>query len=126
MTLADTSGDLSATGDSTITGAGTTSLTITGSFNDVNDDLTTLTDTGSTAGSDTILVNASDGIGVDSLQQAITVDVAASGPTTNTWAGTGDWTDGIRLERWLAMPSQGDAAAIASGQAQKVEFRPHA
>ncbi len=117
VTLADTSGDLSATGDGTITGAGTTSLTITGSFNDVNDDLTTLTDTGSTAGSDTILVNASDGIGVDSLQQAITVDVAASGPTTNTWAGTGDWTDGAH---WSAgsPPSQGDAAAIASGQAQ--------
>ena len=73
VTLTDTSGDLSATGDGTITGAGTTSLTITGSFNDVNDDLTTLTDTGSTAGSDTILVNASDGIGVDSLQQAIAV-----------------------------------------------------
>ena len=77
VTLTDTTGDLSATqvGDGdTVTGSGTT-LTIIGSLGDVNTDLATLTDTESTPGSDTIVVNANDGNGVDALQQTIAVTV---------------------------------------------------
>ena len=61
-TLSDTNGLLSATG-SGVSGSGTTSLTITGSLTQVNNDLTTLTDTDASTAADTITVNASDSFG---------------------------------------------------------------
>jgi hypothetical protein len=60
--LADTNGDLSASGSS-VSGAGTTGLTITGSLAEVNSDLATLTDTDSTTPSDTITLDANDSFG---------------------------------------------------------------
>ena len=77
MTLTDTQrrsvGEHSATGGGTITGSGTTSLTITGSLSQVNSDLGTLSDTDGTAGSDTITVSASDSFGNSATQQTIAV-----------------------------------------------------
>ena len=58
VTLADTNGLLSATGTG-VSGAGTTSLTITGALATVNSDLATLSDTDATTPSDTITLNAS-------------------------------------------------------------------
>jgi hypothetical protein len=80
VTLADTNGLLSADtsasgGGGTITGAGTTSLIITGSLAQVNSDLTTLKDTDGTAGSDTMAVNAFDSFGNIATQQTIAVTV---------------------------------------------------
>ena len=74
VTLADTNGVLSASG-SGVSGAGTTSLTITGSLTQVNADLATLTDTDGVTGSDTITLNASDSLGGAAAQQQIAVMV---------------------------------------------------
>ena len=78
VTVGDTNGDLSASG-SGVSGAGTTSLTITGSLTQVNSDLATLSDTDGAIGSDTITVDASDNLGGAAAQQqiAVTVSVAA-------------------------------------------------
>ena len=74
VTLADTSGLLSATGTG-VSGAGTTSLTITGSLATVNTDLATLSDTDATTPSDTIALNAVDSFGVAAAPQSIAVAV---------------------------------------------------
>jgi serralysin len=74
VTLADTSGLLSATGTG-VSGAGTTSLTITGSLATVNADLATLSDTDATTASDTIALNAVDSFGVAAAPQSIAVAV---------------------------------------------------
>ena len=122
VTLTDTSGDLSVTDTSNgdpVYGAGTNDLTIVGTLDQVNADLATLTDTEASAGSDTIAVNAYDSNNVDALQQTIAVAAGSGGGEggTDTWTGTGDWTDG---SHWSAgsPPNTGDAAAIASDNAQ--------
>src|SRR5208283_4617138 len=74
VTLSDTNGDLSAIGPG-VSGAGTTSLTITGSLSQVNSDLATLTDTDAAAASDTIAITASDSFGNTASQQPIVVTV---------------------------------------------------
>ncbi len=76
VTLADTNGLLSATGAG-VSGSGTTSLTITGSINQVNADLATLTDTDGTTPSDTINVNATDSFGNVATQKQVAVTVTA-------------------------------------------------
>ena len=81
VTLTDTYGELSATavGDGdTVTVSGTT-LTIFGSLSDVNTDLGKLTDSEAAAGSDTIVLNASDSNSVNALQQTIAVTVNPAG-----------------------------------------------
>ncbi len=83
-TLTDTYGDLSANsngpgGGGTITGSGTTSLTITGSLAQMNADLATLSDIGNTAAHDAITLTASDGFG-NTAAQAIGVTVSALAP----------------------------------------------
>ena len=99
VTVTDTHGNLSANtsltgggGTITGTGSGTTSLTIIGSLSEVYSDLGTLTDTDSTAGSDTITVNASDSFGIAATQQTIAVTVnrqnETSEPPTLTLGGT--------------------------------------
>jgi hypothetical protein len=80
VTLADTAGLLSATtnavgGGGTISNAGTTSLTITGTLAQVNADLTTLTEQATAA--DSIVVNASDNRGGTAPAQTIAVSVNA-------------------------------------------------
>ena len=60
--LSDTSGTLSATGTG-VSGAGTTSLTLTGSLAQVNSALASLTDTDASTAADTIKITASDSLG---------------------------------------------------------------
>jgi hypothetical protein len=82
VALTDTSGDLSARGTG-VSGSGTTSLTITGSLNQVNSALATLTDTDSTT--DTITINASDSLSNEALQGAIPLTTE---PVISTSSGT--------------------------------------
>ena len=72
----DTNGVLSATGGTQSNGNHT--VTITGSLATVNADLATLSDTDSTAGTDTITVNATDSFGNTAAQQTIGVTVNAA------------------------------------------------
>src|SRR4029077_7748731 len=88
VTVSDTNGHLTATasgGGDTVTGAGTTSLTIAGTLSQVNTDLGTLKDTDSTAGADTITVNASDSFG--NVATAKTIAVTANGAPVITVPG---------------------------------------
>ena len=84
-TLSDTNGVLAATtgvtgGGGTITSSnGGKTLTITGTLAQVNADLTTLTDTEATTGSDTITIKASDSNGGQVVSKSIAVTV--TGPT---------------------------------------------
>jgi hypothetical protein len=76
VTLSDTTGDLKVTANgATLTGNGTTSLTITGSLTQVDAALASLSDTDATAGTDTITLNASDSLGVTATPQTIGVTV---------------------------------------------------
>ncbi len=93
VTLGDTNGLLSANtaatgGGGTITGSGSTSLTITGTLGQVDADLTTLSDNDGTTPSDTITVNASDSFGNHAAAATIAVTVnglpVLSAPTTLT------------------------------------------
>ena len=59
VTLSDSHGQLSASGQG-VSGSSTTSLTITGSLEQVNADLATLSDTDPSSGSDTITLTAKD------------------------------------------------------------------
>ncbi len=94
VTLSDTSGDLSANksapgGGGTITGSGTTGLTITGTLAQVNADLTTLKDTVATP--DTIRLSATDSYGNSAIEQAIAVgscgDITATGKNVSATEG---------------------------------------
>ena len=84
-TLSDTNGVLAATtgatgGGGTITSSnGGKTLTITGTLAQVNADLTTLTESEVTAGSDTITIKASDSNGGQAVSKSIAVTV--TGPT---------------------------------------------
>ncbi len=73
--LTDTTGVLTATGPG-VSGSGTAALTVTGSLAQVNAALATLADTEATAGSATIVVNATDSLG----DSAGPVDIAVSAP----------------------------------------------
>ena len=73
VTLADTSGLLSATGTG-VSGAGTASLTITGSLATVNADLATLSDTDAMT-RPTPYAQAVDSFGVAAAPQSIAVTV---------------------------------------------------
>jgi T5SS/PEP-CTERM-associated repeat protein len=74
VTLADSNGDLSASGTG-VSGAGTTHLTITGSLSQVNAALATLADTEGTTPSDTITLNATDSLGNAATTKTIAVTV---------------------------------------------------
>ena len=71
---------------------------------------------GDTSGTLTVVATNTEGLTASSAAQTIGVNVNAAAQT-NTWTGTGDWTDGTH---WSAgsPPNQGAAAAIASGHAQ--------
>ena len=86
VTLTDSHGLLSvntsaAGGGGTISGAGTTSLTIVGTLSQVNADLATLTDNDNTPGPDIIKVTATDSLGNSASPQTINVTVNAPPPT---------------------------------------------
>ena len=95
--LTDTHGHLSVNtsltgGGGTITGSGTTSLTVVGTLNQVYSDLGTLHDTDGTAGSDTIVVSATDSFGISAVQQTIAITAnpqnEAPEPPTLSLGGT--------------------------------------
>ena len=81
VTLSDTSGLLSATGNG-VSGSGTTHLTITGSQTLVNADLATVTVNEPNQGSDTITVSAQDAAG-DMAQSTSTTITTYPPPTTS-------------------------------------------
>jgi hypothetical protein len=87
VTVSDTSGLLGATGTG-VSGAGTTTLTITGSLSQVNKDLATLTDSSATAGTDTITLTGSDSLGDTGTPTTIAVTTnglpAIAAPSTAT------------------------------------------
>ena len=100
VALGDVNGLLSASGAG-VSGAGTTSLSITGSLAQVNSDLATLTDTEAAAGSDTIAIGASDSNGESAAPAlvGVTIDGPAqpafeqvSGLGTLTQTGANAWT----------------------------------
>ena len=94
VTLTDTHGLLSASGPG-VSGSGTTKLTITGSLEQVNADLATLSDTDPSSGSDTITLTAKDSFNNSAQQQTIAV-TASGGPVLTAprcadgWAQPGD------------------------------------
>jgi hypothetical protein len=81
VTVAAANGLLSASG-SNLSGSGTGTLTISGSLDDVNTALATLTDTDSVAGADTITYGASDSIGGSLSDSGDTSTLLLSGPGT--------------------------------------------
>ncbi len=78
VTLADTAGLLSATGAG-VSGSGTTSLTITGSLDQVNAALGTLRDLEAAPGGDSITVDAGDSLGGSGDPK--TISVTTDGPS---------------------------------------------
>ena len=94
VTLTDSHGDLSANtvenGGGTITGSGTTSLTIRGTLSQVNSDLATLTDTTHWAGPDNIAVTATDSFGNSGTPATIGVTAPALASFS---AGTNNYSD---------------------------------
>ena len=86
VTLTDTHGLLSASGQG-VSGSGTTKLTITGSLEQVNADLATLSDTDPSSGSDPITLTANDSFGNRATTQTIAV-TASGGPVLTVPSGT--------------------------------------
>jgi hypothetical protein len=94
VTLTDSNGLLSATG-SGISGSGTTKLVITGTLNQVNADLATLSDIENTAvASDTIAISATDSIG----GTAVVTDIAVTNKGIPTFAGPATDVLGIGID----------------------------
>ena len=92
-TLVDTNGLLSANigapnGGGSISGAGSKSLSITGTLAQVNADLTTLSDQDSALSADTITVNTDDGRGGSALQQSVAVNVLTVAISGNAIEGS--------------------------------------
>ncbi len=79
VTVADSTGILSATGAG-VAGAGTKSLTITGTLAQVNADLATLSDTNATLHADTLTVNATDGYANSAAAQTVAVTTVLGKP----------------------------------------------
>ena len=112
VTLTDTHGDLSANtslagGGGTITGSGTTSLTLIGTLSQVYSDLGTLSDTDGTTGSDTIKVNATDGFGNAATQHtiAVTVDQQREFPSEPPTLSLGGTAKIVSEESTVILPS---------------------
>jgi hypothetical protein len=88
VVLSDTSGQLSANsgapgGGGTIGGAGTTGLTISGTLDQVNADLSTLTYLANTGGTDAITLATGDGRGGSDSQQIAVTATANAPPVTD-------------------------------------------
>jgi T5SS/PEP-CTERM-associated repeat protein len=97
--LTDTNGALSATG-SGVEGSGTDNLLIAGPLDNVNAALATLTDTDTTAASDTITIGADDSR--DSYASTKQTEITAE-PVTFDWnAGGGVWSSATN---WTALTS---------------------
>ena len=79
VTVKDTTGDLSASiaGGASVTGGGTESMLISGTFTQVNAALATLTDQETSAGTDAIVLNATDGFG--NVASSTTIGLTVNG-----------------------------------------------
>jgi hypothetical protein len=119
VTLSDMNGVLTASGTG-VSGAGTTSLSITGSLAQVNADLATLSDTDLAAGSDTITLNASDSFGNSAAPWQIAVTAQAS-LTAVSWVGesgtnhTGSWNTAADWSPSTVPGSTNDATISIAG-----------
>jgi Ca2+-binding RTX toxin-like protein len=125
-TLTDTNGLLSQTaGLGTVTGNGTTKLTISGSLSQVNSDLATLEDTDAITPSDTIVVKASDSFANSATTQNIAVTVSSGGPQTFTFTtGVDHFTGGSGANTFIAATktlSKGDTA-VGGGTSDVLEL----
>jgi hypothetical protein len=100
VVISDSTGLLSAhvRGGGMVSGAGTNTLTLTGTLVEVNAELVTLTYTGTALGGDTINISANDGRGgTDGKTIGVTVDpVSASwiGSSPSGWPNVLNWSDG--------------------------------
>jgi hypothetical protein len=100
VTVSDSTGLLSAQvrGGGTVSGAGTNTLTLTGSLVQVNAELTTLTYTGTALGGDTISVAVDDGRGgTDNKTIGVTVNPATVswvGSSLAAWGNASNWSGG--------------------------------
>src|SRR6185437_1697356 len=89
VTVADTNGVLSVTdGAASVSGNGSNGVTISGSLAAVNAALATLSDTDTTAGTDTITFNAVDGFGNTALQETTAITVNGDPVITPPGAAT--------------------------------------
>jgi hypothetical protein len=124
VTLTDSHGLLSANtsaagGGGTISGTGTTSLTIVGTLSQVNADLTTLTDNDKTPGPDIINVTATDSLGNSAQPQTIGVTTAGTpviALTTPQTIGVGQPAIGIAVGNVTE-------SGAASGETFSVELK---
>ena len=88
VTLHDSTGILSATGGSEITGNDSHDLTITGNLLTVNSDLATLQDAVGAAGNATVTVNVSDGFGNSATPKTIAIiDATTVSETVSALSG---------------------------------------
>ena len=118
VTISDTSGTLVAReeGAATVSGAGSTTLTVSGDLLSVDRSLATLSYTGAAPGSDVVSVTAADQFGF-STTQTIAVSIAQpTVPTETDWASgvdgdAGDaanWTGGVPTAALNTVITQGD------------------
>jgi hypothetical protein len=123
LTLTDTTGILAATASGgTVSDPGTT-LTITGTLDQINTDLLTLNDTDNSP--DTIFLNASNSKGADALQQTIAITPGSGGgsATADNWTGNGGdglWSDTNNWDN--GVPDSSGAVDIASSGSIIVTF----
>ncbi len=115
VTLSDTAGLLSATGTG-VSGSGTRNLTITGSLTQINADLATLKDTDSTAGTDTITVNAHDSFGNSAIAKTVAVSVSGvpvvAVPTGAKVLGVGQATAIAGVSVGVVNPAAGETFTV--------------
>ncbi len=108
-TLADTHGKLTVTANgATVTGDGTTKLSITGLLTQVDAALASLSDTDSTVGADSISLNARDGFGNTATSASIAVTVKAPG-TIRPDASLNPYADSFK--RFGALSDEADHLA---------------
>ena len=113
VTLSDSQGLLSASGAGVL-GSGTTKLTISGSLDQVNAELATLSDTDPSSGSDTITLTAKDSFGNQAPTQTIAV-------TAERRAGA----DGAGVADGWSQPCDGDCRGEPGGERQQRERDVH-
>ncbi len=122
VALTDRHGALSATtsapgGGGTISGSGTTKLTITGTLAEVDADLTTLTADDPAAGLDKITVNARDSFGKKAIPKSIDMTVnglptIAAPATARVEAGETDAIHGVKVRETGNTTTSGETFTV--------------
>jgi hypothetical protein len=126
VTVSDATGLLSAVvrDGGMVSGAGTNTLTLTGTLVQVNAELATLTYTGAALGGDTISISVNDGRGgSDNKSIGVTVNPATAswvGSSLAAWGNAGNWSGG-------KVPNDGlTNAVIALGAASPYKVKIYA